>query len=95
MHGLGATFVGSVLSIPLWIYTHFKLVSAYPSWYHYIIPIIVTVIHFINFRRVIKSFQSVVDIIFCNEFKEESTKKNGPVIINLATIDHSSPDINS
>ena len=88
MHGLGATFVGSVLTIPLWIYLHTKLVCAYPPWFYYPLPVIISIIHFVNYRRVIKDFQSIVDIIMSDELREEHDKRDAPAIINLSSIDY-------
>ncbi|MFA4932785.1 MAG: hypothetical protein WC625_07770 [Caldisericia bacterium] len=89
MHGLGVTLVGSLLSIPIWVCIHAKLVCTYPSWYYYLPPVLISSLHFVNYRRVIKDFQSIVDIIISNEIKNEYDKNNAPVIMHLSSIDYS------
>lgn len=88
MHGLGATFVGSLFSIPLWIYIHKKIVCSYPSWFYYLLPLAFLFLNFVNYRRVIKDFQSVVDIIMSDDIKKEYDENKTPVVMNLSSKDY-------
>jgi hypothetical protein len=88
MHGLGTTFIGSILAIFAWIFVHRKLLGQFPYIEYYIIPLSVSYIHFINWRRVIEHFQSVVAIIVCDELQEIYIKNETPVVMNVAPIDY-------
>lgn len=93
MHGLGIALIGSVIAVLAWLFIHFKFPAKFP-WlvpcerFLYIIPFIIIIFHFINFQRVAKNFQSVVDIIISDELQEEFSKKGKPTIINVAQIDY-------
>jgi len=94
MHGLGTTFIGSIIAIPVWVFTHFKFSGESPCLYLYIIPLLISFVHFVNFRRVTKDLQSVVDIIMADEFQEEFFQKGRtPTIMNVTSIDLQKPKI--
>lgn len=84
MHGSGTMFIGSIIAIPLWVSIHYRFLGEWPCGYYIAIPIIMSVIHLINFRFVSKNFQSIVDIIMADILEEE---KKTPIIINVAKID--------
>ncbi|MBW2741707.1 MAG: hypothetical protein JRE64_23335 [Deltaproteobacteria bacterium] len=88
MHGLGATFVGSLFSIPLWIYIHKKIVCSYPSWFYYLLPLAFLFLNFVNYHRVVKDFRSVVDIIMSDDIKKEYDENKTPVVMNLSSKDY-------
>ena len=84
MHGLGAAFMGSILAIGFWIYTHFKLTGESPSWFFYVLPIFISCVHFVNYRRVVKDFQSIVDIIMTDDMKDNYEENEAAIIIGLS-----------
>ena len=88
MHGLGATLIGSLISIPTWIYIHKKLVCSYPSWFYYILPLAFLFFNFLNFRRVVKNCQGVVDIIMSDDISKEYDKNKTAVVMYLSSIDY-------
>lgn len=88
MHGLGATLVGSLFSIPVWIYIHKKLMGSYPALFYYLLPLTFLFFNFVNYRRVVKDFQSVVDIIMSDDIKKEYDENKTPVVMNLSPIDY-------
>ena len=84
MHGLGTTLIGSVIAILIWIYIHFEFSGEFQSRCLYAIPFLISFFHFVNYRRVVKEFQSVFYIITSNELQREfSEHENSPIIINV------------
>lgn len=88
MHGLGTTFFGSLCAIPLWIYIHKMLVCSYPSWFYYFIPLGLLFLNGVNYCRVVRDFQSIVDIIMSDDIKSEYEKNKTAVVVNLSSIDY-------
>jgi hypothetical protein len=87
MHGLGATIVGSICAFGFWIYIHTVLAGSCPSWYCFIIPLVLSCLLGLNYYRVVKDCQSVVSIIMSDDIKSESEKNKAPVVVNLDSID--------
>lgn len=85
MHGSGTAFIGSIIAIPFWIFIHAKLSqNCFPYWYFYIIPFLLSGVHLVNYSITSKHFQTVVDIIMMDVLEEEYSKKNDPIVIDVA-----------
>lgn len=99
MHGLGTSFIGSIVASILWVIIYYKLFGFWPYYcYFYILPIVLPILHFINYQKVVKDCQSVIHIIMSDvlqkEFSDNKTstkiflgqddikKKKADVIVN-------------
>lgn len=88
VHGLGTSLVGSFFALVTWVFVRFFIVRIHYSsqyrlldWLWLIIPVSMIIIHFLNYREMVSNFQGIIDSIFANEVKIESTSV--PVVIEL------------
>lgn len=86
MHGLGASFIGSIIAILIFILFILNY-QKFSCWYFYFVPFLMSFFHFLNYRYSVRDFQSLVDIIMADVLQEECSKNKKPIIINVVPRD--------
>jgi len=91
MHGLGAAYIGSILSFfILFIYNvylvkePFSLSRSIP----FLLSILMATLHNINFSRTISHFQRIVDIIFLDILRDNHYKSGEPIVVTSPALPH-------
>jgi hypothetical protein len=88
LHGLGTSVIGSLLAIVMWVYFLINLpCKFYPTIFVILLSIAIFIIHYRNYRHVIKDFESIVGIIMTDEIKENFENFGEKTVIYLSEID--------
>jgi hypothetical protein len=90
LHGSGATLIGSVIAIPVWV-------SLYCCRSFYVNPwlaipvglmnLVIIVFHVVNYDRIARKTQSLVEIALSNELNEVSLNGNHPFSLDVSRND--------
>lgn len=95
MHGLGTMAVGSIIAFLFLLYRCICIKGCF-SFYEsckgsvylaIIIAIFLLIMHIINFVKVVRNTQSVIDMIMTDELQKQFLLGNTPIVINVAEID--------
>jgi hypothetical protein len=81
LHGLGASFVGSIFAFLAWIPLHYKFDDQFPDPFFLLIPFIVSAILLFNYRRTGKEVQNFIDGIVAEFMAKESNNGESPIPI--------------
>lgn len=83
LHGLGASWVGSIFAIVVWIFLHYKLSDDFPSYWIFLISIVVWAVLFTNQRRTGREVQNFIDGITSEFMAKESKNGETPIPIHF------------
>lgn len=88
MHGLGTACVGSVLAFLIWIFVYlFFLCCSIKFFLIIVVPIIISMVHFMNYKGIVQDFNSVINIIVAEQIEREASSSSKPIVIYVSKND--------
>lgn len=87
MHGLGTACVGSLLAFLIWIVVDYSLLCCSIKLFLILIPLIISIVHYMNYKGIIQDFNSVINIIVAEQIEREALRSSKPIVIYVSEND--------